>query len=598
MDDTLPPKKTRSSTASHSEQAKQAGQTDEQETRTSRVLRKTVGPYEVEARIGKGGMGKVYRCKDKKLGRQVAVKVLHDKYGQDEHYQARFRREARSLASLSHPSIAQIFSIDTAEDGSLYIVMEFVEGRSVQEILAEDGRIPVEDSIRFVRQMAQGLQAALDGGLIHRDIKPSNLLARPDGTVKIVDFGLSKEVSKDNTLTEEGIVLGTPHYISPEQGRGKPVDHRSDIYALGATFYHMVTGRPPFEGKSQVSIIVAHVQDNPDDPRTLCPDLPESLGDVIGRMMARNVADRYDSYDQLVEDLQLLETGKQPVHTATGTGTGRFSRKSSRGALRWLGFAAGFLALLVLTATTTSYALRRYRTGMVHSIEDRLGSWCLPRPTGGSTLDLDFSAVPADKPQALRDVFILKPSSSDGKPPTLRKDTGKLRLENYREPLAFSYPFSRLDEVQLSFDRPEGRADIAISIVDPLDNRRRSLTLRLSPSRKTSAPLEALRHGDEVLPQSPLPAIPPLNSRDAAYKVFLEMIPSDGSTWLKIKIVELNANEILYSQDCSLPGGDWAGGAVVLRTSFYRRPCSIDFSKMLLSGTLAGSRLEEVPWQD
>ena len=131
--------------------------------------------------------------------------------------------------------------------------------------------------------------------MIHRDIKPSNLLARPDGTVKIVDFGLSKEVSKDNTLTEEGIVLGTPHYISPEQGRGKPVDHRSDIYALGATFYHMVTGPPPFEGKSQVSIIVAHVQDNTDDPRALCHALPESLSDVIGRMLARNVAARYDS---------------------------------------------------------------------------------------------------------------------------------------------------------------------------------------------------------------------------------------------------------------------------------------------------------------
>ena len=590
MDETLPPKKPRTSTASLSEQA------DEQDTRTSGALRTTVGPYEVEARIGKGGMGKVYRCRDQTLRRPVAVKVLHDRYGQDEHYQARFRREARSLASLSHPSIAQIFSIDTAEDGSLYIVMEYVEGSSVQELLAEDGKLGVEDSIRFVRQVAQGLQAALDGGLIHRDIKPSNLLVRPDGAVKIVDFGLSKEVSKDDTLTEEGIVLGTPHYLSPEQGRGKAVDHRSDIYALGATFYHMVTGRPPFKGKSQVSIIVAHMEEDPDAPRALCPDLPESLSDVIGRMMARKVSDRYDNYDQLLEDLQLLEAGKVPLHTERGTG--RFSRRGPRGALRSLGFAAGFLALLILTATTTSYALRSYRTGMVQSIENRLGSWCLPRPTGGSTLDLDFSAVPGDKPQALRDIFLLRPPTDGGKPPTLHKDTGRLSWENYRDPVAFSYPFEQLDEVHLSFDRPEGRSDLAISIVDPLGNRRRSLTLRLSPWRKTTNPLKALRHGDEALPNSPLPAIPPLSSKDAVYKVFFLMVPAKGSTWVTIKIVEMTQNETLYSHDCNLPGDDWSRGAVVLQTSFYRKPCTVEFRKLLLSGTLTGSRLKEIPWQD
>ena len=590
MDETLPPKKPRTSTAAFSEQA------GEQDTRTPGVLRTEVGPYEVEARIGKGGMGKVYRCRDQTLRRQVAVKVLHDKYGQDEHYQARFRREARSLASLSHPSIAQIFSIDTAEDGSLYIVMEYVEGRSVQEILAEDGRIGVENSIRFVRQVAQGLQAALDGGLIHRDVKPSNLLVRPDGAVKIVDFGLSKEVSKDNTLTEEGIVLGTPHYLSPEQGRGKAVDHRSDIYALGATFYHMVTGRPPFEGKSQVSIIVAHVEENPDAPQALCPDLPESLSDVIGKMMARKVSDRYDNYEELVEDLQLLETGKPPIHTEQGTG--RFNRQDPRGLLRSLGFAAGFLALLILTATTTSYALRSYRTGMVESIENRLGSWCLPRPTGGSTLDLDFSAVPGDKLQVLQDIFLLRPPADGDQPPTLHKDTGRLSWENYRAPVAFSYPFKQLDEVHLSFDRPEGRCDLAVSIVDPLSNRRRSLSLRLSPWRKTTNPLEALRHGDVVLQDSTLPAIPPLNSKDAAYKVFFLMAPSGDSTSVTIKIVEITQNEVVYSHGCRLPGNDWSRGAVVLQTSFYRKPCTVNFRKLLLSGTLTGSRLKDVPWQN
>ena len=276
----------------------------------------------------------------------MAIKVLHDKYGRDEHYQARFRREARSLASLSHPSIAQIFSIDSAEDDSLYIVMEYVEGHSVQERLAEEGSFSAAEAVRSILQVARGLQAALEGGLVHRDIKPSNLLLRPDGVVKIVDFGLSKEVSKDNTLTEEGIVLGTPHYLSPEQGRGKPVDHRSDIYALGATFYHMVTGKPPFEGRSQVSIIVAHVEEDPPSPRTLCSNVPDALSEVIGKMMARKVTDRYETYDQLVEDLELLENGKNPVHT--GGGTGRFSSKGPPAIVRTLSYGMAVLVLIIL----------------------------------------------------------------------------------------------------------------------------------------------------------------------------------------------------------------------------------------------------------
>lgn len=590
MDETLPPKKTHSSTTPLSEQSA------EQDTRADKVLRKEVGSYEVEARIGEGGMGKVYRCRDHTLKRQVAIKVLHDKYGRDEHYQARFRREARSLASLSHPSIAQIFSIDSAEDDSLYIVMEYVEGRSVQEILAEDGPFGAEKAVHSILQVARGLQAALDGGLIHRDIKPSNLLVRPDGVVKIVDFGLSKEVSTDDTLTEEGIVLGTPHYLSPEQGRGKQVDHRSDIYALGATFYHMVTGKPPFEGKSQVSIIVAHVEEDPPSPRALCSNLPDSLSEVIGKMMARKVSDRYETYDQLVEDLDLLEKGKSPAHT--GGGTGRFSRKGSPAILRTIGYGIAILALLTLTAGTTSYALRKYRTGLVRSIENRLGSWCKARPTGGSTLDLDFSALPANKPHALQDVFLLKPSANGAQPPILHRDTGRLFWHSYPDPVAFSYPFKQLDEVQLSFDRPEGRSDLAVSIVDPLGNRRRSLTLRLSPWRKTSRPLEALRHGDVVMTQSPVPPIPALNSKDAVYKVFLEMRPLEGRTEINIKIVELGRNQILYSHRCDLAGEDWASGAVVLQTSFYRKPCTFEFRKFLLSGTLEGSRLKEVPWQN
>ena len=313
-------------------------------------------------------------------------------------------------------------------------------------------------------------------------------------------------------------------------------------------------------------------------------------------MMARKVTDRYETYDQLVEDLELLEKGKSPVHT--GGGTGRFSSKRTPAIVRTLGYGVAVLALIILTATATSYALHKYQTGQVRSIENRLGSWCLPRPTGGATLDLDFSAVPVDRPQALGDVFLLSSSTSGAEPPSLRKDTGRLSWVSYPDPVAFSYPFRQLDEIQLGFDRPEGRSDLAISIVDPLSNRRRSLTLRLSPSRKTPGPLEALRHGEKVLPQTSLPPIPALNSKDAVYKVFLELKPGPDKTEVSIKVIELTGNQVLYSHLCELEGNDWASGAVVLQTSFYRKPCTFEFSKFLLSGTLEGTRLKEVPWQD
>ncbi|MBN1443646.1 MAG: serine/threonine protein kinase, partial [Planctomycetes bacterium] len=229
----------------------------------------SLGSHRIEVKLGQGGMGKVYRCRDELLHRSVAVKVLHEKYVEDPRYKARFLREARTVASLSHPAIAQVYSVETTTDGSLMIVMEYVEGRSLDDLLRSAGALRPLEAIRLVRQVADGLRAALRLGIIHRDIKPSNLLLHDDGRVKIVDFGLAKDLATDSSLTDDGIVLGTPQYISPEQGRGQPVDQRSDIYSLGTTFYHLITGRPPFEGKTQIAAIVAHVQEAPQAPHRL-----------------------------------------------------------------------------------------------------------------------------------------------------------------------------------------------------------------------------------------------------------------------------------------------------------------------------------------
>ena len=212
MDETLPPRK-----PFRSGSAPPPVPFDSDETRSlpgphiAAGTRDRLGPYVVEAKIGEGGMGKVFRCFDPSLKRPVAIKVLHDKYSRDEYYRARFRREAETLASLSHASIAQIFAIDSTEDGAFFIVMEYVQGRSIDDILRTDGALPTAEAVELTRQVAEGLLAAFEEGVIHRDIKPSNLLLRPDGHVKIVDFGLSKDLTGSNSITDEGIVLGTPH---------------------------------------------------------------------------------------------------------------------------------------------------------------------------------------------------------------------------------------------------------------------------------------------------------------------------------------------------------------------------------------------------
>src|SRR5688572_16949328 len=179
-----------------------------------------IGPYRVIERLGVGGMGVVYKCHDETLNRHVALKVLQQKFASDEHYRRRFHREARTIASLSHPAIAHVYGIGEVESVSgpvVYILMELVAGPSVETLLQRDGALPVARALDLVRDTARGLDAAFAKGIVHRDIKPSNLLVTPSGGVKIVDFGLAKEVGGENSMTAEGIVLGTPHYISPEQ---------------------------------------------------------------------------------------------------------------------------------------------------------------------------------------------------------------------------------------------------------------------------------------------------------------------------------------------------------------------------------------------
>ena len=276
------------------------------------------GPYRVEEVIGAGGMGIVYRGLDESLQRQVALKTLVPALAADPEFVARFKREAQSAAALNHPHITQIYSI--GQEGTVpFFAMELIRGRSLEALMKERGPLDPLEVAGYVVQAAQGLRHAAQRKLIHRDIKPSNLMLSEDGIVKITDFGLAKAAKSDTRLTSTGEVLGSPGYISPEQAEGGAIDARSDIYSLGATFYHLVTGKLPFEAPTPVAMIIKHLNEPLRSPRAVNPAIPYPIAAVIQRMMAKRPGERFQDYDALLRELE------RAISLGPSAGTGVFS---------------------------------------------------------------------------------------------------------------------------------------------------------------------------------------------------------------------------------------------------------------------------------
>jgi serine/threonine-protein kinase len=276
-----------------------------------------LGPYEIRREIGSGGMGVVYEGWDARLNRRVAVKTLWQYLAQRPDARERFLREARAAAAVSHPNVTQIYDIGE-EGGVVYFAMEYLDAPSLQQVLAEQGPLAPSRVAAIARQAALGLRAAAERGIIHRDVKPSNLVLAGDGTVKVTDFGLAKQVLVDGNLTLEGQTIGTPKYLSPEQASGRAVDARSDIYSLGVTMYEMVCGRPPFDGATPMEIMLKHVRDPVPPLQTAQPAVPRPLAALIHRMLAKHVATRPQSYDELIGILDRMD-GAGPTHATAST---------------------------------------------------------------------------------------------------------------------------------------------------------------------------------------------------------------------------------------------------------------------------------------
>ena len=259
--------------------------------------------FEVKRLLGKGGMGAVYLGTDTSLERPVALKVLAPEIAHDPEVVARFVREARAQARLRHPNVAQIYFI--GEDRGLqFFALEFLEGPALDEVVAQR-RVPWADALDYTIAAARGLRAALAHGFIHRDVKPSNLILDRESGIKILDFGLVKSIHEgDAELTRNGAIIGSPLYMAPEQGRGEEVDHRADMYSLGCSLYHMLTGRPPFAGPSPVGVIAMHMTERAAPIRSLVPDVSDRLARVVEKMMAKAPGDRHATYDELLAALE------------------------------------------------------------------------------------------------------------------------------------------------------------------------------------------------------------------------------------------------------------------------------------------------------
>ena len=258
--------------------------------------------YEIVEKIGGGGMALVYKAKCKLLNRYVAIKILRNEFTNDEEFITKFKRESQAAASLSHPNIVNVYDVGI-EDNIYYIVMEYVKGKTLKELIKQKGKIYISEAVNISIQIAEALSHAHDNHIVHRDIKPHNILMTEDGRAKVTDFGIARAATSA-TMTNTSSVIGSVHYFSPEQARGGYTDEKSDIYSLGIVMYEMVTGKLPFQGDSPISVALKHVQDNVLSPKIIEASVPHSFESIIMKCVKKNQSLRYNSTRELLRDLR------------------------------------------------------------------------------------------------------------------------------------------------------------------------------------------------------------------------------------------------------------------------------------------------------
>jgi serine/threonine-protein kinase len=276
------------------------------------------GRYRIQRKLGAGGMADVYLAEDQELGRRVAIKILNGRHANDDQFIERFRREAKNAAALNHPNIVSIYDRGEAED-TYYIAMEYLDGRTLKELIVGRGAAPINVAIEYARQILSALRFAHRHGIVHRDIKPHNVLVDGEGRVKVTDFGIAR--AGTSQMTETGSIVGTAQYLSPEQAKGGEVDPRSDLYSLGIVLYELLTGKTPFDGETPVEIAMKHLSHAPKPPSKLRSDIPRELDMVVLRALAKSPDDRYQSADEMEADLERVARGASVAAATVDTAT-------------------------------------------------------------------------------------------------------------------------------------------------------------------------------------------------------------------------------------------------------------------------------------
>jgi eukaryotic-like serine/threonine-protein kinase len=324
--------------------------------------------YELTELVGTGGMSSVYKAHDTLLERNVALKMLHDHYSDDEEFVERFKREARTVAQLSHPNIVTV--IDRGEAGGRqFIVFEYIDGENLKELLVRSGRLPVERALELALEIAHGLAFAHQHGLIHRDVKPQNVLLNGDGAAKVTDFGIARSLDVEHGVTQTGTVLGTSNYIAPEQASGQPVDAHTDVYSLGVVLYELLAGDVPFPGENFVSVAMKHVNEPPPNLLDVRRDVPLRVAAAVDRALEKDPRQRFPSMDAFAAELEVclaeLQQGDAAGEATMIVPRAAASRAAPRPRRRWARWPllVGLLAVLAIAAIAVGFlALRGHGT--------------------------------------------------------------------------------------------------------------------------------------------------------------------------------------------------------------------------------------------
>lgn len=322
---------------------------------TTDLTGRTLGDFRVLRKLGQGGMGQVYLARQLSLKREVALKILSRELADSPAALKRFQAEAEAVARVTHANIVQVYAVGE-QDGLRYMALEYVEGRDLRDYLDRKGPPELPLALAVMRQVAAALLRASEIGIVHRDVKPENILLTRKAEVKVADFGLSRDFAAEGrplNLTQSGMTLGTPLYMSPEQVRGEPVDHRTDLYSFGVTCYHLLAGHPPFRGATPFEVAIQHVQAEPEPLGSVRPDLPADLCAVVHKLMAKAPADRYQTARDVLRDLAMVQKGlpvglPPVVLSSPGVPIAASSPTAPAGS-RWAGRVAG-LALVAVAA--------------------------------------------------------------------------------------------------------------------------------------------------------------------------------------------------------------------------------------------------------